>query len=345
VLPDESTTSPPQPETDANNDTNFDDLFPDTSPETAEPGTAPSLDDLEPTEERDQEQIDRERDELMNEPLAPSDIDDLLNDNILPRDDSESTPQESGEDSAQDDTAECDRVYNKRDCCSVDSDCQKLAQRMREYTLQKISLDISPQMWPGEETPEESAEKQAKTLAQIPSRTWMDRDGQVIAVGHLQDFTHGNVVIREDSGKLAKVDYLSLGKDELCFLNAWWGLPSECVLPDGIPPIRNWTMTTYTWTASALCHKPTYFEHTELERYGHSAGPIIQPLWSGAHFFTHVVLLPYNMTLQPVNECVYTLGHYRPGSCAPWLLPAFPLSGRAAINQTLAVMGIWGILH
>ena len=68
----------------------------------------------------------------------------------------------------------------------------------------------------------------------------------------------------------------------------------------------------------------------QLERYGHTRGPIVQPMVSGAHFFVNVALLPYKMGINPPNECQYPLGYYRPGSCAPWMLQPFPLSGRGA---------------
>ena len=74
------------------------------------------------------------------------------------------------------------------------------------------------------------------------------------------------------------------------------------------------------WKASALCHKPLYFEDEALERYGHSWGPCLDPLVSGAHFFCKLPVLPYCMGVHPPNECMYALGHYRPGNCAPYMM-------------------------
>ena len=91
--------------------------------------------------------------------------------------------------------------------------------------------------------------------------------------------------------------------------------------------------------ASALCHKPLYFEEVQLERYGHTAGPIRQPIISGAHFFLNIAALPYNMAINPPKECEYALGYYRPGSCAPWMIPPIPLSLRGAAAETGAVLG------
>jgi len=103
------------------------------------------------------------------------------------------------------------------------------------------------------------------------------------------------------------------------------------------PISRGWAPVTFTWKASALCHKPAYFEQVQVERYGHSVGPLFQPIVSGAHFFLSVPLLPYKMGLYPPNECLYTLGHYRPGSCAPYMLDPLPLSLRAALFEA----GAW----
>jgi hypothetical protein len=100
---------------------------------------------------------------------------------------------------------------------------------------------------------------------------------------------------------------------------------------------QTWAPTTFTWKASALCHQPLYFEDVQLERYGHSWGPYLQPLASGANFFLSVPALPYKMGLYPPCECTYTLGYYRPGSCAPYMIDPFPLSIRAA----LAEGGVW----
>jgi hypothetical protein len=103
--------------------------------------------------------------------------------------------------------------------------------------------------------------------------------------------------------------------------------------------VRDTVEITVAWTASGLCHKPLYFEETGLERYGHSTGPYLEPLFSSAHFFLTLPILPYKMGLKTPNECVYTLGHYRPGSCAPYLVPPVPLSVRAGLFQAGAVVG------
>ncbi len=114
-------------------------------------------------------------------------------------------------------------------------------------------------------------------------------------------------------------------------------LPRECELGERPLQPRHWAQTTFLWKASALCHKPLYFEDLHLERYGHSWGPLLQPVMSGAHFFGNVLALPYKAGMDPPHECMYTLGYYRPGSCAPYMLDPIPLSVRGAV----VAGGIW----
>ncbi len=119
-------------------------------------------------------------------------------------------------------------------------------------------------------------------------------------------------------------------------------LPNECPLTDDVFDLeqaRVWAPITFTWKAAALCHKPLYFEQVQLERYGHSWGPYVQPFISGAHFFLTVPILPYKMGLKAPTECVYTLGYYRPGNCAPYMLDPIPLSVRAGLTQAGVMTG------
>jgi hypothetical protein len=121
--------------------------------------------------------------------------------------------------------------------------------------------------------------------------------------------------------------------------------PFECTIEEGmLHGGRLWPGTTYTWKASALCHKPLYFEDEQMERYGHSWGPCCDPIVSGVHFFCKLPVLPYCMGVTPPCECVYALGHYRPGNCAPYYLDPVPISCRGALFQAGAVTGVAAVL-
>jgi hypothetical protein len=147
-------------------------------------------------------------------------------------------------------------------------------------------------------------------------------------------------VLSDDTGKeIASLRWGELGDDEICFINAYWRLPVECTLGGRQDLSRNWLASSWQWQASALCHKPLYFEEVQLERYGHTTGPFTQPWVSGAHFFLNIAALPYHMAYQPPHECQYALGYYRPGSCAPWMIPPVPISFRGAAAEAMAIVG------
>lgn len=118
--------------------------------------------------------------------------------------------------------------------------------------------------------------------------------------------------------------------------------PRELVLP-GEYEARCWDDMLYTWKASNLCSKPLYFEQPRVERYGHSLPPFMQPAVSSAHFFASAALLPYQMGVYLPNECVYALGYYRPGSCAPYHIPSFPISARGALFQSAFIASLFTV--
>ncbi len=93
------------------------------------------------------------------------------------------------------------------------------------------------------------------------------------------------------------------------------------------------------WEAPATSHRPLYFEEVNLERHGYSAG-LFQPVLSAAHFFGRVPALPYLMAAEKGQVCHYTLGHYRPGSCAPYQLYLPPLSVKGLSVQATSILGM-----
>ncbi|MCA9129377.1 MAG: hypothetical protein KDB22_19965 [Planctomycetales bacterium] len=78
-----------------------------------------------------------------------------------------------------------------------------------------------------------------------------------------------------------------------------------------------WTYQEFAWVTPTFSHRPLYFEQPNLERYGQGGKRCLQPLYSSAHFYGAVLLLPYKIAAQRPNEVVYTLGHRRPGDIAP----------------------------
>ena len=115
--------------------------------------------------------------------------------------------------------------------------------------------------------------------------------------------------------------------------------PCECRLEGETFQPRRFATTMMTWKAAGNCHKPLYFEDWNLERYGHSHGPL-DPIFSAAHFFVTLPVLPYKMGVELPWECVYPLGYYRPGNCAPWTVPAVPISCRGFAVEAATVTGL-----
>ena len=137
------------------------------------------------------------------------------------------------------------------------------------------------------------------------------------------------------AGQPTRLEQLSRAKTE--FDAKMWCDPPPTPLPGRM--LQPWPETTMTWKASALCHKPLYFEQAHLERYGHTTGPLTQPIVSAGHFYLMMPILPYQLALWPPYECIYPLGYYRPGSCAPYYLDPIPLSIRAGLAEAGAWVG------
>lgn len=233
----------------------------------------------------------------------------------------------------------CRRIYNDRNCCDEEDKCNAARKALRENSITRISLDITAPFMPDAESLEEEREARESRLRQIPERHWRNRTGQVVAAGRLHGIKNRRITVAGADGQLVDVRLGELSDDDLCFLAAWWGVPTECTLGDDRYVPRSWELVSFHWKASALCHKPLYFEETAMERYGHSMGPLLDPIHSGAHFFKNVALLPYHMGINPPHECRYALGYYRPGNCAPWLVPPVPISVRGGLLQAGVVLG------
>ena len=221
----------------------------------------------------------------------------------------------------------------------IDCDAMR-ALLVSESDITKIRVDSSPSFVGGYKN-SNSAPTNTKegAIANAKSRSWLSYEGQVVAEGKMVDLTLGSVVIEQANG--ARISYLlhKLSDTDQIYVSEKWGLPVTCPIDDRSFPRRDFTDTTVTWKASGACHKPLYFEDVKLERYGHEWGPVAQPFLSTAHFFGDVLVLPYKMGIHPPNECQYSLGYYRPGSCAPWTVGPVPISLRGALMQAKVVTG------
>ncbi len=107
------------------------------------------------------------------------------------------------------------------------------------------------------------------------------------------------------------------------------GLPVERVAAPEQSEEGAWT--AFQWQAPGTCHRPLYFENPSLERHGYSLG-LAQPFASAAHFVGNAAILPYRLVAEPPCDCVYTLGHERPGTPTPlrYYRPRFSVAGGVA---------------
>jgi hypothetical protein len=151
------------------------------------------------------------------------------------------------------------------------------------------------------------------------------------------------------------VENKSLGQLGISIAEPTGKLPTDLAGPcwaeinqQGEAGARCWPVACYNWEATCFYHNPLYFEEINLERYGYQCGDrsccrtcfrecCLQPAASAGHFYGSLLALPYCMAAECPGDCVYTLGHYRPGSCNPWRRHYPPFDPVAAASAG----GIW----
>ncbi|QDT11661.1 hypothetical protein K239x_36610 [Planctomycetes bacterium K23_9] len=215
--------------------------------------------------------------------------------------------------------------------------CDEFRRRISREDIRTLSLDISAPFRPDVFKIKEYEKLKRKFDEAQTVRQWTSMDGNVLGFGRLRDLAYEKAIIENEQGTRQEIQVDQLSEGDLAYISQNWGLPKECRLEQVAYTPRNWQPHVMTWKASNLCHKPLYFEEVNLERYGHTAGPILQPVVSSAHFFANIAVMPYKMGIHPPSECQYALGYYRPGNCAPWIVPPVPLSLRGAAAQVAAV--------
>ncbi len=227
---------------------------------------------------------------------------------------------------------------------SVGLSCEDFRQRIARQSIKDVSLDISPPFRPDIIAEDEYAKLKAKFDEKQETRQWRSIDGVPLASGRLVDLAYEKAIIQTEYGATEELSINRLSEADLVYIAENWGLPTECLIEQVAYQPRAWTRTLMTWKASNLCHKPLYFEEVNLERYGHTAGPFLQPVVSSAHFFVNIAVMPYKMGIHPPSECQYALGYYRPGNCAPWIVPPVPISLRGGLTQAAAMTGAFWLV-
>lgn len=172
---------------------------------------------------------------------------------------------------------------------------------------------------------QESSEKLVRRLDELAACPSPGRTKALIAAQQLMT-PLSSIPLREASTSNAPEDYAAA-----TFLA---GTPHE------YPTLsRDWQYAPKHWTATALWHPPLYFEDVNLERHGLSFG-LAQPAVSAAHFVGNVITLPYHMVRQHPHECVYDLGHFRPGNCVAFYCQHAPLDAVAGLAEAGTIIGL-----
>jgi hypothetical protein len=222
--------------------------------------------------------------------------------------------------------------------------CGDFRSRIQRQTIDQVSLDISPPYRPDEIDQSRYDRLKAKFDEKQVVRQWRNLSGVPMTTGRLRDLAYEKVVIETEYGSIESIAIDQLSEGDLAYLSENWGLPQECRLEQVAYVPRSWTPMTMTWKASNLCHNPLYFEDVNLERYGHTHGPVLEPFVQTAHFFGNIAVLPYKMGVHCPTECQYALGYYRPGNCAPWIKPPVPISVKGGIAQAATMTGLFWLI-
>jgi hypothetical protein len=216
--------------------------------------------------------------------------------------------------------------------------CNDIRDRIRQLRLTDISLDVSPEFGEGLRVREAGAKERLDFAASAPIRDWTDYTGTIAATGRMIDLRDDRVVL-DLNGREQTILLRDLSDIDIAYVAEAWNLPLRCGIGYEAYAGRQFIPSAVEWKASGLCHKPLYFEDVQLERYGHEVGPVLQPLLSSAHFLGNMFIVPYKMGIHPHGECQYSLGYYRPGNCAPYMIQPFPFSLRGAAVQAGFVTG------
>lgn len=117
----------------------------------------------------------------------------------------------------------------------------------------------------------------------------------------------------------------------------------------GVLPTTETKATTLIYDASGyrgylapgyVAHRPTYFEETRLERYGHAHSHHVQPFVSATRFGVNLAALPYKMTVERPRFPRVEVHPFETGGVAPHYFDPYPRSTRAAAVEVATIAGL-----
>jgi hypothetical protein len=149
-------------------------------------------------------------------------------------------------------------------------------------------------------------------------------------------------VLRTKALTIPNTSVAGIGTSQIPVDSTQGRLPAPIPLPFGPDRPEGWSYSNKRWIPPVFCHQPTYYEDIMLENHGHERYPAIQPMISGARFYTGVFLTPYFYCLNGPFEDVSSVGRYRPGTAAPGLRQRPVYSPHAIGTQAVATgTGVW----
>ena len=182
-------------------------------------------------------------------------------------------------------------------------------------SFDQLPLAPAPLVQLAEALSPESYQSQTKNSGSDTPKAMLKTEGVAAFQKNLEPYQ----IIKNSNAQLS--NELSMNNLEMNkFIGETWkrdsGLSGIESRPD--PRYLNYWPTLYSsWESPAFCYKPLYFEQSNIERYGIGYGCPTNALVSGSKFFVDAALLPIHVVKQPPKSCECTLGHRRPGSCAP----------------------------
>lgn len=143
-------------------------------------------------------------------------------------------------------------------------------------------------------------------------------------------------ILRAGSLRIPNTSVVGVGTTQLPADSTQGRLPDPIPLPYGPDRQEGWVYSSKRWVPPVFCHQPTYYEDQMLENHGHERFPALQPMVSGARFYTGLFLTPYFYTIRGPFEDISSVGRYRPGSVAPALRQRPPYDPHAIGTQALS---------
>ena len=165
--------------------------------------------------------------------------------------------------------------------------------------------------------------------------------GEVLATGRMGNYASGSVIVVDETGKeVARLPWHRTRRGRAL-------LPERLVAAAvGMPAGRTTRRASgtgrrsvFAWHASALCHKPLYFEEVQLERYGHTDRPVHAAVHQRCSLLPEHRHAALSHGHQPAARVPVRPRLLPPRQLCSWMIQPVPLSLRGGLAQAGVVVG------